>query len=66
MTLHYLTSPEGKKTAVVLPLGIYEKIQEALEELAELRKYDAAKKAQAAGETILSLAEVTRKLKLKK
>jgi len=32
--LQYLTSPDGKKTAVVLPIADYEKLLEDLDDLA--------------------------------
>ena len=45
ITLHeeYLVDAAGNRIAVVLPLAAWREIQEALEELADIRAYDEAK-----------------------
>ena len=45
MTVHerYLVDEAGNRQAVVVPLAAWRRIQEALEELDDLRAYDAAK-----------------------
>ena len=40
---HYLVDEEGNRTAVVLPLAAWRQILEDLEELDDIRAYDAAK-----------------------
>jgi len=39
----YLTDDQGKRKAVVIPLDEWERIQEEMEELEDIRAYDAAK-----------------------
>ena len=39
----FLTDAKGRRAAVVLDLGTYERLREAEEELAELQAYDAAR-----------------------
>ncbi len=43
MKPQYITNDKGKKVSVVLSLKEYEHIVEQLEELADIRAYDAAK-----------------------
>lgn len=40
----YITSEDGKKISVILPLDEYEQILDELDELADIRLYDDAKK----------------------
>lgn len=42
-TPQFLTDEKGKRTSVVLPLKQFEEILEELEELEDIRIYDAAK-----------------------
>jgi len=39
----YLTDDQGKRKAVVIPLDEWERIQEEMEELEDIRAYDEAK-----------------------
>jgi len=40
----YVVDAAGERTAVIVPLDDWERIQEALEELADIRAYDEAKR----------------------
>jgi len=42
-TPQFLTDEKGKRTSVVLPLKQFEEILDELEELEDIRTYDAAK-----------------------
>lgn len=44
MELQYLTDVRGKKKAVVIPIKMYEKILDKLDELEDIRLYNEAKK----------------------
>jgi len=44
MSTQFVTDNEGNKTAVIIPIEKYIKIMEELEELEDIRLYDAAKK----------------------
>jgi hypothetical protein len=43
LTPQFLTDEKGKRTSVVLPLKQFEELLEELEELEDIRIYDAAK-----------------------
>ncbi|CAN5786910.1 hypothetical protein BH23ACT11_BH23ACT11_10150 [soil metagenome] len=43
MSVQYLTDEHGKRVSVVLPIGLYEKLLEELEEMEDIRLYDEAK-----------------------
>lgn len=45
MKAQYVTDSSGKKTSVLLPVKIFEKMLEDLEELEDIRLYDEAKRA---------------------
>ena len=42
--VQYVVDGAGQRTAVLLPLDDWERIQDALEELADIRAYDEAKR----------------------
>ncbi|MBK1706683.1 hypothetical protein [Halochromatium glycolicum] len=42
--VQYVVDGAGQRTAVLLPLDDWERIQDALEELAHIRAYDEAKR----------------------
>jgi len=44
MSTQFVTDNEGNKMAVIIPIEKYIKIMEELEELEDIRLYDAAKK----------------------
>ena len=44
MEIQYLTNAKGKKKAIVLPIKMYEKILDKLDELEDIRLYNEAKK----------------------
>ncbi len=44
MIKQFITDPDGKKVAVILPIEEYHKLIEELEELEDIRLYDEAKK----------------------
>ncbi len=44
MKTQYITDDRGKKLAVVLPIKKYNKMVDELEELEDIKSYDAAKK----------------------
>lgn len=44
MELQYLTDVRGKKKAVVIPIKMYEKMIDKLDELEDIRLYNEAKK----------------------
>jgi len=44
MRTQFVTDDKGKKIAVILPITEYNKIVDDLEELEDIRLYDAAKK----------------------
>lgn len=44
MKTQYITDDRGKKLAVVLPIKKYNKMIDELEELEDIKSYDAAKK----------------------
>lgn len=52
MTLHpqYITDPKGKKQAVVLPIKEYNLLLEELDELHDIKLYDAVKAKNEASE----------------
>ena len=54
MSLQYITNGRGEKTAVIMPIGDFEKMREQLEELDDLRLYDQAK---ARNEPFVTLGE---------
>lgn len=60
----YLVDDKGEKVAVVLPVAVYEKILEELEELEDIRAFDEAK---ASGEPLIPFEQVVARLeKLRK
>lgn len=46
MKTQFITDDHGKKLAVILPIKEYNKMVDDLEELEEIRLYDAAKKGE--------------------
>ena len=44
MEIQYFTNAKGKKKAIVLPIKMYEKILDKLDELEDIRLYNEAKK----------------------
>ena len=44
MRTQFITDDHGKKLAVILPIEAYNKMMEELEELEDIKLYDAAKK----------------------
>ena len=44
MEIQYLTNAKGKKKAIVLPIKMYEKLLDKLDELEDIRLYNEAKK----------------------
>ncbi len=57
METNFITNPKGKKISVVVPLKEYQKMVEAIEELEDIRMYDAVK---ARKEEKISLQEYVR------
>jgi hypothetical protein len=55
----FIRNKKGEKVAVVLDIKLYEKLMEELEELDDLRAYDAAK---ASGETPIPFEEVIKNI----
>jgi hypothetical protein len=43
MSVQYLTDEHGERVSVVLPIDLYEKLLEELEEAEDVRLYDEAK-----------------------
>lgn len=62
-TKQYLTNTKGKKLSVVLPIKDYKRMVKDLEELEDLRLYDAAK---ASKEKSLPAAEAFAKIEAKR
>ena len=46
MKTQFITDEQGKKVAVILPIKEYDKMMEDLEELDDIKRYDAAKKGE--------------------
>lgn len=44
MEIQYLTDAKGKKKAIVIPIKMYEKMIDKLDELEDIRLYNEAKK----------------------
>lgn len=44
MSTQFITDNQGKKVAIILPINEYNKIVSDLEELEDIKLYDAAKK----------------------
>ena len=44
MSTQFITDNQGKKVAIILPINEYNKIVRDLEELEDIKLYDAAKK----------------------
>lgn len=61
MSLQYVTNSKGEKTAVILSINDFEKIQEQLEDLEDLRAYDRVK---ARNESFVSLDEYRSKRRM--
>jgi PHD/YefM family antitoxin component YafN of YafNO toxin-antitoxin module len=59
----FVTNNDGKKVAVLLPIKDYKKILEELEELQDIRAYDAAKKNDDGSRILFSDYLKKRKLK---
>jgi hypothetical protein len=55
MRERYLVDEEGKRIAVVLPIGEYERLLEELEDLADVRAFD---EAMASGDEEIPLEQV--------
>ena len=45
MSIQFVTDDHGKKLAVILPIKEYNKMMDDLEELEDIKLYDAAKKS---------------------
>ena len=60
---NFLVNDQGKRVAVMLPIKQYDKLLEALEELEDIKAYDAAK---AKNEATVPLREAIKKRKLNK
>jgi PHD/YefM family antitoxin component YafN of YafNO toxin-antitoxin module len=45
MSTQFVTDDNGKKLAVILPIKAYKKMMDDLEELEDIKLYDAAKKS---------------------
>ncbi|MCA9731240.1 MAG: hypothetical protein H6696_20425 [Deferribacteres bacterium] len=43
MNIQFITNEAGKKVSVILPMAEYIKMREALEELEDIKSYDAVK-----------------------
>jgi hypothetical protein len=43
-TVRYIVNAQGKKTEAVLPIGLYERLVEQVEELEDIRAFDKATK----------------------
>jgi len=56
----YVVDDKGEKVAVILPVAIYEKIIEELEELEDIRAFDEAKTS---GEPLIPFEEVLERVK---
>lgn len=46
MRTQFVTDDNGNKLAVILPIKAYEKMVDDLEELEDIKRYDAAKKGE--------------------
>jgi hypothetical protein len=64
MKTQFVTDNDGKKVAVILPLGDYKKMLEELDELEDIRLYDEVKKNDD-GKRVL-LADYVKKRKFEK
>jgi hypothetical protein len=62
-TTQYITNTKGKKLSVVLPIKDYKKMLDDLEELEDIRLYDAAK---ASTEKSIPAAEAFAKIEAKR
>ena len=60
---NFIVDDHGKRVAVMLPIKRYDKILEALEELEDIKAYDAAK---AKNEETVPLRDAIKQRKLKK
>ena len=68
MELQYLTDVRGKKKAVVIPIKMYEKMIDKLDELEDIRLYNEAKKNEENYipiDEVFKIIEVKRKKKIK-
>lgn len=68
MEIQYLTNAKGKKKAIVLPIKMYEKLLDKLDELEDIRLYNEAKKNEENYipiDEVFKIIEVKRKKKIK-
>ena len=68
MEIQYLTNAKGKKKAIVLPIKMYEKLLDKLDELEDIRIYNEAKKNEENYipiDEVFKIIEVKRKNKIK-
>jgi hypothetical protein len=68
MEIQYLTNAKGKKKAIVLPIKMYEKLLDKLDELEDIRLYNEAKKNEENYipiDEVFKIIEVKRKNKIK-
>jgi hypothetical protein len=63
ITPHYITNNIGKKVSVVLPIRDFKAIMEELEEMEDIRLYDAAKKS---GEPSIPIDEAFKMVEAKR
>ena len=68
MEIQYLTNAKGKKKAIVLPIKMYEKLLDKLDELEDIRLYNEAKNNEENYipiDEVFKIIEVKRKNKIK-
>ena len=68
MKIQFLTDTKGKKKAIVLPIKMYEKLLDKLDELEDIRLYNEAKKNEENYipiDEVFKIIEVKRKNKIK-
>lgn len=68
MEIQYLTNAKGKKKAIVLPIKMYEKLLDKLDELEDIRLYNEAQKNEENYipiDEVFKIIEVKRKNKIK-
>ena len=63
MEIQYLTNAKGKKKAIVLPIKMYEKLLDKLDELEDIRLYNEAKKNE---ENYIPIDEVFKIIEVKR
>ncbi|CAN5786855.1 hypothetical protein BH23ACT11_BH23ACT11_10140 [soil metagenome] len=64
MSVQYLTDKTGKRLSVVLPIEVYEKLLEEMEEMEDVRLYDEAKAEVERGEDeVIPLEQAIREIR---